>query len=467
MTSSTQGTARARCVPAVRRVALLAAVCVVSASTLPAQFIPRAPATRAPRAVVEPQADSLTEQFTVAGIPVVLRRVTANNVVAANVYLLGGTRQLTPVTQGIELLLLEASGEGTARYPREQLRARMAAMGSAIGVSPGVDWSVLGLRSTVANFDSSFHILADRLVAPRLEASAVERVREQIRSAVGQRGESPDALLDYLADSAAFAGHPYGLSPVGTVESISAITREQLQAYHAEQVVRSRLFLVIVGNVSRAHVERLVQGTLGTLPTGAYTWALPDAPAPRASGATFVQRRLPTNYLQGWFVGPRADSEDYAALRLASAVLSGRLFAEIRERRNLTYAVDAPFRERAIGIGGLYVTTTQPDVVLSIMQREMSALQQGTISQDGLDRLVQQFIVTYFLDNETNADQANLLARAALYQGDWRRANSFVDDLRAVTPEDIRLAAAKYFRNVRWAFVGDALRVDRRAFERF
>jgi zinc protease len=97
----------------------------------------------------------------------------------------------------------------------------------------------------------------------------------------------------------------------------------------------------------------------------------------------------------------------------------------------------------------------------------MSALQQGTISQDGLDRLVQQFIVTYFLDNETNADQANLLARAALYQGDWRRANSFVDDLRAVTPEDIRLAAAKYFRNVRWAFVGDALRVDRRAFERF
>jgi hypothetical protein len=42
-----------------------------------------------------------------------------------------------------------------------------------------------------------------------------------------------------------------------------------------------------------------------------------------------------------------------------------------------------------------------------------------------------------------------------------------VDDLRAVTPEDIRLAAVKYFRNVRWAFIGKALGVDRRAFERF
>jgi zinc protease len=326
---------------------------------------------------------------------------------------------------------------------------------------------VLGLRSTVANFDSTWAILADRLVAPRLDSSEVERVREQVASAVSQRTESPDALLEYLADSSAFDGHPYGLSTVGTDASIGAITHAQLRAYHREQVVKSRLFVVVVGNVSRERVERLVRSTLGTLPAGSYTWTLPDAPPPRPSGASFVQRRLPTNYLQGWFTGPPATSPDYAAMRLATAVLSGRLFTEIRERLNLTYAVDAPFRERAIGLGGLYVTTTQPDQVLGIMQREMRALQQGTISQAGLNRLVQQFIVTYFLDNETNADQANLLARAALYQGDWRRANSFVDDLRAVTPEDIRLAAVRYFRNVRWAFIGNALGVDRAAFERF
>jgi zinc protease len=178
-------------------------------------------------------------------------------------------------------------------------------------------------------------------------------------------------------------------------------------------------------------------------------------------------RRLPTNYLQGVFVGPDARSKDYAALRLASAILAGRLFAEVRERNNLTYAIDAPFREHAIGMGGLYVTTTQPDAVLGIMQREIRMLQQNVITDDALDRLVQQFIVTYFLDNETNADQADMLARAALYQGDYRRADQFVDDLRAVTPEDIRQAAVRYIRNIRWAFIGDAMRVDRRAFERF
>jgi zinc protease len=343
----------------------------------------------------------------------------------------------------------------------------MARLGSAIGVSPGVDWSTISLRSTVANFDSSWAILADRLVAPRLDSSGVERVRSQILSAVKQRAESPDALLEYLADSSAFAGHPYALSPVGTEASISSITRAQLAQYKATQIVRSRLRVVIVGNVTRERVERLVRGTLTTLPAGNYAWTLPEPPSARVSGASFVNRRLPTNYLQGYFVGPLATSPEYAALRLACAVLSGRLFSEVREKYNLTYAVDAPFRERAFAVGGLYVTTTQPDAVLNIMQREMRALQQGTISEEGLDRLVQQFIVNYFLDNETNADQADMLARASLYQGDYRAAANFVDDLRAVTPEDIRQAAVRYFRNVRWAFIGDALRVDRRLFERF
>jgi zinc protease len=131
----------------------------------------------------------------------------------------------------------------------------------------------------------------------------------------------------------------------------------------------------------------------------------------------------------------------------------------VRQRRNLTYSVNAPFVERAFSLGGLYVTTTQPDEVLLIMQQQIRALQENLITTDGLERLVQQFIVTYFLDNETNADQANMLARAELYQGDYRQAIRFVDTLRAVTPVQIQRAARTYMNRVRWAYVGDAARV--------
>jgi zinc protease len=246
---------------------------------------------------------------------------------------------------------------------------------------------------------------------------------------------------------------------VGTEESLTKLDVTALRAYHGSQMVTSRMMLVIVGNVSRARVERLVQGTIGRLPKGTYTWTPPPPPAALPGAYVTVQRSLPTNYLQGYFQGPTATSKDYAALRLASAVLSGRLFAEVRTRRNLTYSVNAPFVERAFSLGGLYVTTTSPDEVLRIMQEQINSLKEGYITPDGLERLVQQFIVTYFLDNETNADQANMLARAALYQGDYQRAARFVDELRAVTPEEIRNAARTYMTKVRWAYVGDPARV--------
>lgn len=450
------------------RLRILIAAAAVVPTLLSAQATKRPPAKPAPAkpaatkpAVAEddPPGDSLTVKFDVAGIPVILRRVAANNVVAANLYLLGGVRQLTPETQGIENFLLEATEHGTAKYPRDLLRSKMAHLGSAIGVSPGIDWTTIGLRSTVANFDSTWAILADRLLAPTLDAAEVELAREQFVTAVRQRKDSPDALLDYLADSIAFAGHPYALSTFGTEASLTKLSVAQLKTYRAEQLVTSRMMLVVVGNVSRTRVERLVRESIGRLPRGSYAWSLPTPPKDLPAAYVTEKRTLPTNYLQGYFLGPPANSKDHAALRLACAVLSGRLFSEVRSKRNLTYSVNAPFVERALSMGGLYVTTTSPDEVLSIMLDQIRALREGEITPDGLERLVQQFIVTYFLDNETNADQANMLARAELYQGDFRRAGKFVDDLRAVTPADIRSAANKYMTKVRWAYVGDPSRV--------
>ncbi len=422
---------------------------------------------RPARVVATAVDDTLTSQFDVGGIPVILRRVTANNVVAANLYLLGGTRQLTQATQGVEMLLLEASERGTRKYPRDVLRSKMARLGSVIGVSPGADWTTIGLRATTTGFDSTWAILADRLAAPTLAPADVELVREQFLTAVKQRKDSPDALLDYLADSIALAGHPYALEPVGTEESLAKLTTADVKAYQASQIVSSRMMLVVVGNVSRSKVERLVRETLGRLPRGTYAWKTPERPASLPSAYVIERRALPTNYLQGYFHGPSATSPDNAALRLACAVLSGRLFSEVRSKNNLSYSVNAPFVERAFSLGGLYVTTTQPDQVLAIMAEQVRALREGYITADGLERLVQQFIVTYFLDNETNADQANMLARAALYQGDYRRAGRFVNDLRAVTPEDIRNAARTYMTNIRWAYVGDPAKVTPARLTRF
>lgn len=438
----------------------LAAALMCAASGIVAQaVVPAPPPREAPSRVA---ADTTTTSYVVSGLRVIQRRVTANDVVAANLYLLGGTRQLTAASQGVEALLFELSERGTRKYPKNLLRRRMARLGSAIVAEPGRDWTMYGLRATTGGLDSTWAIFADRLMHPTLDSAEFELVRAQYLSGVRQRSDNPDALLHRLADSLAYAGHPYALDPIGSVESISRLRVTDLRRYLTTQIVTSRMLLVVVGNVDRAHIERLVRATIGRLPAGTYKWTLPVAPQPiPATTLTTVERELPTNYILGYYQGPPASSPDYQALRVAAAALSGRLYGEIRTRRNLTYAVEAPFVERALATGGLYVTTVSPDTTLKLMRQEVVDLQTDLLPEAGLERLVQQFITEYFLDNETNAAQADFLARAQLFRGDYRTSERFVEELRAVTPEDVRRVARRYMTNLRFAYVGDPSKLSR------
>jgi zinc protease len=402
-----------------------------------------------------------TTRFEVSGVRVIHRR-TENNLFVANLYLLGGTRLATPATAGLEAMMLDLTERGTRKYPGDQLRRALARTGSEIGVVPHEDWTVFGLRTTTDRLDSAWTIYADRLLHPTFTPEDFAFIKENRLAAVRQRADSPEALLDYLADSVAFAGHPYGLSPVGTEGSLDAVTREQVVAFHREQMVTSRMLLVVVGDVSRERLEAMVRASIGTLPRGSFTWSAPAVGEPRPGSAVHLEpRRIPTNYILGWWEGPAADHPDVPALRVASAILSGRLFGEIRSRRNLTYAVEARFRDRAVTSGGLYVSTTRPDTTLALMRTELRNMQTYTIPTKSLRPLIQQFLTEYFLDNETSGAQADFLARAELYRGDFRAADRFVADLRAVTGEDVQRVSRQYMKSVRFAYVGNPAQVNR------
>jgi zinc protease len=410
---------------------------------------------------------TLTTSFDVSGVHVILRQNNANNVVAANLYLLGGARQVTEANAGIEPILLDVSERGTQRYPKSALRRAMSKLGSEIVVVPSADWTMFGIRSSTEVFDSTWAIFADRVMHPTLANAEINVVKAQYLSGIRQRRDDPDALADYLADSITFVGHPYAVSVGGNEKSIQAIDSGTLRDYQRTQFVTSRMLLVIVGNIDRAHIERLVSQSIGQLPRGSYAWAAPPR-VPESHTAVVIERRqLPTNYILGYYSGPLAKGEDYQALRVATSVLTGRMFAEIRTRQNLTYDVHAPFVDRAATVGGLYVSTASPDTTLKLMRAAIVDLQQGMLDPVGLKQLEEQFITEYFLDNETNAAQADFLARSQLYGGDYREADRFVDELKSITPEAVQRVARKYMKGFRFAYVGDPSKLNPRTISLF
>jgi zinc protease len=410
---------------------------------------------------------SLTTSFDVSGVHVILRQNNANNVVAANLYLLGGARQVTEGNAGIEPILLDVSERGTQRYPKNSLRRAMSRLGSEIVVAPSADWTMFGIRSSTEVFDSTWAIFADRVMHPNLAKAEVNVVKSQYLSGIRQRRDDPDALAGYLADSITFVGHPYAVSVTGTERSLQAVDSASLRDYHRTQFVTSRMLLVVVGNVDRAHIERLVSQSIGRLPRGEYKWTAPPR-VPESQTAVVIERRqLPTNYIIGYYSGPLANGRDYQALRVATSVLTGRMFAEIRTRQNLTYDVHAPFVDRAATAGGLYVSTVAPDTTLKLMRAAIVDLQQGMLDPAGLRQLEDQFITEYFLDNETNAAQADFLARSELYGGDYKEADRFVDELKRVSPEDIQRVARRYMKGFRFAYVGDPSKLNPRTISLF
>ena len=408
-----------------------------------------------------------TTSFDVAGIHVILRQNAANNVIAANLYLLGGARQVTEANAGIEPVLLDVSERGTTHYPKASLRRAMSRLGSEIVDAATADWTMFGIRSSTEVFDSTWSIFADRVMYPALAQADVNLVKAQYLSGIRQRRDDPDATAEYLADSITFVGHPYSVSVVGNEKSIQVLDSAALRRYHATQFVKSRMLLVVVGNIGRVDIERLVTQSIAKLPAGTYKWVAPPR-VPVAPTALVVERRnLPTNYILGYYSGPLAGDADYPALRVATSVLHGRLFAEIRRRQSLTYEVNAPFIDRAATVAGLYVSTVAPDTTLRLMHAAILDLQTGTLDPVGLRQLEDQFITEYFLDNETNAAQADFLARSQLYEGDYREAEKFVDELKRVTPEAVQRVARRYMKNFRFAYVGDPSKLDPRTIALF
>ncbi len=414
-------------------------------------------ATRSPTWSPTGPADSLAITYEVGGVKVIHRQSNATDVVAVNLYLLGGARQLTPATAGIEAFLLNASEYGTRKYPGEASRLALGHTGSWISVGAGPDYTSFTFRGIKQEFDSTWSVFTDRLLHPLLDSTAMAVTRGQMMTSVKARMESPESQAAWAADSIAFESHPYAIPVTGTEKSIAALTASDLKKYADEQLMTSRLLLVIVGDISRERVERAVTSTLGTLPRGNYAWTLPALWPAKAPRLVAVQRKIPTNYIFGYFSGPLQSSPDYPAFEIATSFLSNVLEEAIRGE-GLSYSAGAMVLEYGATGGGIYVSTVRPDTVVKIINTAIDYIQAEPLQRAGLIKASKRYLNGYYYQTESSAEQAGMLAAAQLYYGDFRALANYGDVLRKVSGPDVRRVARQYIKNIQYAFVGDTTR---------
>lgn len=396
----------------------------------------------------------MTQAFKVGEVMVIHRATPTNSVVAANLYIVGGSQNLTAVTAGIEQLASEVAVEGgVENMPKDAFNAKLDSMGASVFNFTNRDYSGYGLKTVVSNFDATWDLFTKAVLHPAMPDDEVQLRKTQQLATISAMFEDPNRHVSYLAARSFFEGHPYFNLQLGTKESVEALTRDDLRVYQRLMLRPERMLLVVVGNVSATDVVNRLKTSFGRLKaSGDELEPLP--PFMSKPGVVFADRDLPTNYVLGYFPAPSPGSPEYPAMVVATEYLRDRLFEEVRTKRNLTYAVSAGVSEMKTNFGYLYVTPADPQTTMTVIFDQIDEMKLIQISKTELDEVINVYLTNHYMSLETNGGQANMLAQAQIEAGDWKTAEAFLAEIRAVTPEDVQNAARRYFKDYRFGVVG-------------
>jgi zinc protease len=303
--------------------------------------------------------------------------------------------------------------------------------------------------------DKSWDVFADVILHPTIAKEDVELERQQLLTQIKQMYDNPDAYLNDLGRRAFYVNHPYETDVNGEEGTVASFTPQQLKEYLQRRTTAGQLLLVVVGNVTRDEVEKMVRTSFGSLNPGAYTGSLPPAVQHDEPSLKIVHRALPTNYIQGYFPCPSFGSDEYYAMAVAGAVLQYRLFEEVRTKRGLSYAPAGGIARNFSNYGFIYVTAVKPDTTIIVMTGELRKMIDEQISPEELRNTVNVFITSYYLRNETNRLQANLLARYELSGVGYQDADKFISEVKKVTPEVVQNTCKKYIKNLQFVIIGN------------
>lgn len=394
-------------------------------------------------------------EMKVNGVQVLLKKAD-NDVVAINLFIKGGTTNLTPETAGIENLTVQAVVTGgTKKFPKNEYNEWLEKLGSSIGGSSSDDYSVISMRCVKDNFDKTWELFEEVLLNPAFDEKELELTREQLISQIKMEDTNPDALIRKAMVKWYFEGHPYANRQIGTVDNVKKITRDDVEKYYTQIFETSRMMLVAVGRIDKNIFEKKVSALFAKFPAGSYK----DTPLPlpqksQTADYQIVEKPLPTNYVMGQYLLPSMNEPDFYAAQLAHSILRDRVFEEVRTKRNLSYAPSAAMITEKTTTGFIYVSTTDPDSAIKVMVGELDRLKNETIPEKDMKNHKMRFLTMDYMRQETNAMQAGALAAAQLFTGSWKNAAKLVENINKVTPADIKNMSNKYIKNLNFVYVG-------------
>jgi len=396
------------------------------------------------------------------GLQVLLKEVHTAPVVSTWIWYRVGSRNEVEGTTGLSHWVEHMLFKGSRRFPKGAIMRAVNRHGGYLNAMTSYDYTAYYETLPAAQADLALQIEADRMTTAQFDPAEAEAERTVIIAEREGSENEPHYVLAEEVAAAAFRVHPYHHQPIGWKVDLQAITHEQLYAHYRRHYAPNNAVLIVVGDVDATEHLALIERYFGDIaPTEPLAPVGREEPPPR--GERRVRVRMPGSapIVRISYHTPPVSHPDYLALVVLDAVLSGgkAMFAfgdsPARSARLYRALVET---ELASSVGSNYHPSLDPflfslgatvrdgrsaaDVEAALLA-EVAKLQEEAVQERELRVAIRQTQAQFAYSSESVSNQALALGFLEMVD-DHRRMDRLLDELAAVTAEDVMRAARAY-----------------------
>lgn len=345
--------------------------------------------------------------------------------------------------------------KGTDKMSAPQIASAIESLGGSIDSGARWDGSSANVVVMSDKAEPALSILADVILHPAFKQEEIDRLKNQTLDGLRVVMQQPGALARYVTDRVVYGSSEYGHAAGGTMETVQAITRDDLVKLYKAYYTPENATLILAGDVTLEQGKKYAQQFFGDWKGDASVKKEPAQSDTAEWKAENVIIDMPEAGQASVTVAKPAikrSSPDYYTGLVANAALGtgfvSRLNREIRIKRGLSYGARSALDSRRGG--GAFVASAQtknPSAaeVAGLLQSELKRL--GTDPVQGDELKSRQAVLTggYARNLETNRGLVAQITSLVTYERPLDTVNKFIPTINAITAADVSAFATKYF----------------------
>jgi predicted Zn-dependent peptidase len=359
--------------------------------------------------------------------------------------------------------------KGTKSKDSKALAEWIESVGGTFSSSTDEDKTILSVSILSEYLPTAYEYLADIVLNPTFPEDELEEERKRAVTGIEFEKSDPDAMADRHFNAVVYGNHPYAIRP--TTESVEAVTRDDVVAFHTKNYVANNVLFFVVGDVSNKQVKKDVEKYFGKWAAGT-----PDKPnyvaAPGRTAKNIALYHRPgsvqTNVQVGQ-LGLRPTDPDWPAVQVANRVLgggsTGRLFMSLREKHGWTYGAYSSW-SKPVDVGTFNASancrTEVTDSALTELLAQVKDIVDKPVTEADITSAKSYLVGNFPTTIETPSQIAAQVGQVKLLGLDKSYLENYRKDVAKVTVAEAQAAMKKHLHPDQLAIVlvGDATAIE-------